>query len=85
MTWDREKQKRTQAGVQDAFEPRYNATEDLPLELQRLIQSPIGSPQRDIQLDQAYDQYAEQSPIMGNFDKLKRYLGSNLLNAGKQK
>lgn len=58
--------------IQDEFSAPYNATEDLPPELQ------------GVNLDKAYDKYAEQSPVHGNWLRLKRMIGRTLAG-GKEK
>lgn len=56
----------------EAANPAYNATEDLPPELQGM------------NLDKAYDRYAEENPVHGNWLRLKRMIGRTLAG-GKEK
>lgn len=81
---DNNRKQRFLAGTRELTSDRYNATEDLPADLQKLITAEIGSPERDKQLDKAYDQYIEQEPVSGYYNNLKRMLGSKLWSGGNQ-
>lgn len=58
--------------ISEEFNAPYNATEDIPKQF------------RGGTIDQSYDRYAEDSPVHGNWLKLKRILGRGL-NGGNEK
>ncbi len=58
--------------ISEAANPPYNASEDIPQQF------------RSGTIDQMYDKYADDSPVHGNWLKLKRMIGTTL-SQGKEK
>jgi hypothetical protein len=58
--------------MQDSVTEPYNATEDIPEQFRRAT------------IDKSYDAYAEDSPVYGNFLKLKRMIGKTLYGGNEK-
>jgi hypothetical protein len=58
--------------ISEAANPAYNSSEDIPQQF------------RNGTIDQMYDKYADDSPVHGNWLKLKRMIGTTL-SQGKEK